>query len=220
MKIVIANGTNQAAYLIGIFKAQKHRVIVINSSKTDAQYLLNTLHVPVMVGNPWSRHVLSAAKINGADLFISLCDKDTDNFASCLIAKRYFEVDKCISLVSNPANVELYKRLGIDSAVSSTYLLGQTIKNESTVESVFNTLSLENDKIVIVEFRVSPKHRFCNHAIMDLDFPKFASIAAIYRNYRVIIPNGQVELKPRDKLLVVVSKEDEQKMLDFLKGEN
>ena len=55
---------------------------------------------------------------------------------------------------------------------------------------------------------------------MDLDFPKFASIAAIYRNYRVIIPNGQVELKPRDKLLVVVSKEDEQKMLDFLKGEN
>ncbi len=216
MKIAIANGTYQAAYLFDMFRKGRHKVILINSSRSDAQYLLKTTHSSVYVGNPWRRHVLEEAGVAGCDLFISLCDKDTDNFASCLLAKMVFGVGKTISLVKDPGNVEIYKRLGIDSAVSSTYLLGQSIKNESSIESVMQTLSLENDKIVIMEYTLKSKHPLANRRIMDIDFPRCANIAAIYRNYAVIIPGGQVELKPKDKLLIVSSQEDEAKVLEYL----
>ncbi len=219
MKIAIANGTFQAAYLYDLFKKAGHRVILINSSREDANYLLKNKHAKVYVGHPWSRHVLEEAGVAEADLFISLCNEDTDNFASCLLAKKVFAVGKVISLVKNPANVDIYRKLGIDSAVSSTYLLGQSIMNESSVETIIKTLTLENDKIVLLEAMVLPKHKIAHQKIMDINFPKFASIAAIYRNYSVIIPNGQVELFPKDKLLIVCAKDDEEKVLDYVRDE-
>ena len=219
MRIAIANGTFQAAYLFDIFKKAGHRVILINSSKDDANYLLRTKHAKVFIGNPWNRYVLEDAGVASADLFISLCDEDTDNFASCLVAKKVFGVRRVISLVKNPQSVEIFRKLGIDSAISSTYLVGQSIMNESSVESIIKTLSLENDKIVLLEATILPRQKIAHKKIMDISFPKFAAIAAIYRNYSVIIPNGQVELYPKDKLLIVCGKEDEEKVLAYVRDE-
>lgn len=219
MKIVIANGTSQAAYLFDLFKKAGHKVVLVNSSREDANYLLKSKHAKVYVGKPWSLHVLEEAGAAGADLFISLCEHDCDNFASCLLAKKVFGVGKVISLVKNPSSVEIYRKLGTDSAVSSTYLLGQSIMNESTAESIIKSMSLENDKIVLLEATILPSHRIAEKKIMDIAFPKFASIAAIYRNYSVIIPNGQVELHAGDKLLIVCGKDDENRVLDYVRSE-
>lgn len=217
MKIVICNGTNEAGYLIDSFRKKRNKLVIINSSRSDAQYLVKSKHVSVHVGNPWREHVLDEAGVKDADLFICLCEKDTDNFASCLLAKKRFGVHKTICVVKDPSHVELYRKLGIDSVISSTYLLGQSITNESSVESMMNTLSLENDKIVIIEYTLGTRHRLANKRIMDIDFPDYASISAIYRNYRVIIPKGLVLLRAKDKLLIVTSKEDEERLTEYLK---
>ena len=38
------------------------------------------------------------------------------------------------------------KKLGVDSVISSTYLLAQMILNESSVEKILKTLSIEDEK--------------------------------------------------------------------------
>ncbi|MBO7120963.1 MAG: NAD-binding protein, partial [Bacilli bacterium] len=152
-----------------------------------------------------------------ADIFISLCKRDTDNFASCLMAKRNFHVKKCICAVSNPSNVDLYKKLGIDVVISSTYLLAKSIKNESNAESLIKSLSLDNEKIVMIEATLLPKYWICDQAIKDMGFPKNASIAYVVRNYNFIIPNGDLVLRPMDTLVVACAKENEVEILRFLK---
>ena len=220
MRIVIANGSKQAAFIIGMFKSKENQLIVINSSRSFANELAHKEHISVLVGSPWRNFVLEEAGVHDADVFISLSDKDTDNYASCILAKKIFNVKKCICVVNNPENVELYKKLGIDSVISSTYLLAQSIKSESSMESLIKTLTLENNKIVVSEIPVLSRYRIANKRIMDIDFPKYASISAIYRNFTVIIPNGQVEIKPKDILLVVCAPEDQKRIYNFIQQED
>lgn len=219
MIVVIANGNQEAAYIIDLFNTRQNHLIVVNSSPSVAASLSKKKHLSVMVGNPWREHVLEEAGVKDADLFISLCDHDTDSYASCLLAKKIFDVKKCICVVKNPANVDLFKRLGIDSVISSAYLLAQTIKNESSVDSLIKSLTLDNDRISIIEATILPKYRIANKRLMDISFPKYASIAYLVRNYAFVIPTGELWLRPKDYLVIACAKEDEEKMLAFLQEE-
>jgi len=219
MKIVIAGGTYEAEYIIKMFHSSKNSLVVINSSKEEAETLIKREHVAVYVGYPWRYFVLDEANVHDADVFIALCEKDTDNYASCLLAKKCFGVKKCICVVNNPRNVDLYKDLGIDSVISSTYLLGQSVKSESSVEQLIKTLSLENDRICMIEAVVLSKYRVAGKKLMNIAFPKYASISCIYRDSRIIIPNGQIEIKTRDKLLIVCAPEDQNKVMAFIQQE-
>ena len=217
MHIVIANGDSDAAYIIDMFNTKENRLTVINGNEAVAQTIMERKHVAVTIGDPWHNTILEAARVYDADIFISLCKKDTDNFASCVMAKRNFHVKKCICAVSNPSNVDLYKKLGIDVVISSTYLLAKSIKNESNAESLIKSLSLDNEKIVMIEATLLPKYWICDQAIKDMGFPKNASIAYVVRNYNFIIPNGDLVLRPMDTIVVACAKENEVEILRFLK---
>lgn len=219
MNVVVANGNLEASYIIEMFKGHGNTLTVINSSRHVATSLNKKHHVTVIIGDPWKYSLLEEANIHDYDVFISLCDKDTDNYACCVLAKKVFNVKKCICTVKNPANVELYKKLGIDSVISSTYLLAQNVKNETNADSLVRSLSLDNDKIVLIEATVLSKFRIANMPIKSLGFPKYASIAYIVRNYSFVIPSGDVVIRPRDQLFVACSKDDEKKLLAFLQKE-
>lgn len=217
MIVVIANGNLEAAYIIDSFKEDKHnKIIVINSDKDVADYLRKHKHVDVYVGSPWRSYALEEAGVYDADLFVSLSDNDTDNYVSCILAKKVFNVRKCICLVKNPDNVEIYKQLGIDSVISSTYLLSQNIKTESFEGKLIKSMNLDSKKIVMVEATLLSKYRICNKAIMDIQFPSYANIAYIMRGEEFIIPKGNVVLKPRDTLVIACSKEDEKELTKYL----
>ena len=217
MQIVIANGNREAAYVISSFQEDKrNHILVINSDPEVADYLTSHLGVSVYVGNPWRMYVLEECNVYDADLFISLSEKDTDNYAACLLAKQAFNVKKCICVVSNPANVDLYKKLGIDSVISSTYLLTQNIKNESGEGALVRSMNLDSENIVMVEATLLSKYRICGRAIKDIGFPSYANIAYIVRQGNFIIPKGNVVLCRHDSLVISCAKENEKDLTRYL----
>lgn len=219
MKMILAGGNYQASYILDTFLTPENEVIVINPDREFADYLLNTKHITVTVGAPWRYHVLDGANAYDADLFVALMESDTDNYASCVMAKKVFNAKKCICTVRNPRNVELYRKLGLDSVISSTYLLAENIKNESDSESLIKSLSLDNENIRMIEATLLSKYRICGLSIAEMGFPKVASIAYIVRNYSFVIPNGQVVLRPKDHLVIACAKENEKEVLEFIKAE-
>lgn len=219
MKIVIAGGTHEAEYIVHMFHKRGNKLVVINPSKDEASLLLERESVRVYVGDPWKGHVLEEADAEDADLFISLCDRDTDNYVTCQNAKKCFGAKRCICVVNNPNNVELYKRLGVDSVISSTYLLGNSVQNESSVEDIIRSVAFDNNQVMMIEMKVLPKFKIAEKKIMDLDFPKYASISCIVRNGEVIIPNGQVAVHANDKLMIVCSPMDQKRLTAWLKLE-
>lgn len=216
MKIVVAGGNSAAEYIIRNFKSHSNKLTVINTDREDAIQISKDNKVPVFFGDPSKKFVLEDAHVEGSDIFIAVGNNDADNYVACLLAKKVFSVKKCICIVQNPNNVEVFKKLGIDSVISSTQLLMSSITSESSLEKLIKTMSFEDDKIVLTEVQIKSVYAICHKHIADIQFPKVGSIACIYRNPRVIIPNGQTLILPKDKLLFVSSPNDQQSIIDFI----
>ena len=216
MRIVIANGNNSADYIIKNFKGRKHELTIINDDKDVANKIAISSKLPVIVGDFTKISTLKEAHIEGADLFIALGHKDADNYVGCLHARKQFGVKKCICIVQNPKNVEIFKELGLESVISSIETLVSSILAESSLESIIKTMSFENDKIVMSEIVVKSNYLIAHKHIMDINFPAEGSIACIYRRPRVIIPKGNTLILPKDKLFVLSTPAEQKKLIDFV----
>jgi trk system potassium uptake protein TrkA len=217
MKIVIAGGKHEADFVIKALKEEHHHLIVINQDREFAEYISTSNDVPVFPGDPTKSYCLSDAEAQGADVLLALSDSDTDNYITCITAKRLFNIKKTVAKVRNPKNVEIFKKLGVDSVISSTYLLAQTILNESSVEKILKTLSIEDEKIVMIELGVEADYSLVNKRIMDIQFPKNINISCIFRDPHVIIPNGSTVIKPDDKLIIISTPNEQEEIIEFIR---
>jgi len=216
MKIVITGGKHEADFIVKMLKQEHHQLIIINSDREFADYISGNNDIPVFPGDPTKAYVLSDAEAHNADVLIALADNDTDNYITCITAKRLFNIKKTVSKVRNPKNVELFKKLGVDSVISSTYLLAQTIVNESSIENIIKTLSIEDEKIVMLELGVEDDFQLVNKQIMDIQFPKNINISCIFRDPHVIIPKGSTVIKPDDKLIIITTPTEQEEIIDFI----
>ncbi|MDD3123166.1 MAG: TrkA family potassium uptake protein [Candidatus Izemoplasmatales bacterium] len=216
MKIVVANGTHEADFIIKKFKAEHQQLTVINSSKEFGEYISNSNHIPVLFGDPTKEYTLDDANIRDADVLIALSENDIDNYVTCITAKKLFGVKRVVCVVRNPKRVDLFKILGIDSVISSTYLLGESIKSESILESFIRTLSIENDKVVITEIQVESDFALASQQVREIHFPANINISCIFRDPDVIIAKGDTTIQPGDKLLVISTPNEQKSILDFI----
>ena len=216
MRIVIANGNNSADYIIKNFKGRSHQLTIINDDKEVANKLARSSKLPVVLGDFTKVATLKEANIENADLFIALGHKDSDNFVGCLHARRQFGVKKCICIVQNPKNVEIFKQLGLDSVICSTETLVSSVLAESSLESIVKSMSFEDNKIVMSEIVVKATYLIAHKHIMDIDFPREGSIACVYRRPRVIIPNGSTLILPKDKLFILSTPADQKMLIEFV----
>ncbi|MFA7422978.1 MAG: NAD-binding protein [Acholeplasmataceae bacterium] len=216
MKIVITGGKHEADYIVSKLKKEHHHLIVINQDRDFAEYISANNDIDVFPGDPTKAYVLSDAEGQNADVLLALSDSDTDNYITCITAKKLFNVKRTVAKVKNPKNVELFKRLGIDSVISSTYLLAQTILNESSVENIIKTLSIEDEKIVMLEIGVEKDFSIVNKRLMDIEFPSNINISCIFRDPHVIIPKGDTLIKADDKLIIITTPNDQDEIVEYI----
>ena len=216
MRIVIANGNNGADYIIKNLKNRSNTLTIINDDRDVAHKLARNTKLPVIFGDATKVSTLKEAHIEGADLFIALGFKDSDNYVACLHARKEFGVKKVICIVQNPKNVEIFKELGLESVICSTETLISSIMAETSLESLIKTMAFEDAKIVMSEVLVKQDYVVANKRIMDINFPKEGSIACIYRRPRVIIPNGQTLILPKDKLFILSTPAEQKGLINFV----
>lgn len=216
MKIVIVNGRQSADFIIKVFKKSKHEIICINNNFDDCQYISRENGIDVYNGDAAKDFVLAENNIYDANLFIALSSNDTDNFVACMLAKKVFKVQKVICRVVNPKNVDVFKKLGIDIVISSTYLLGEAVKNLVSVSNLVKSLAIEDEKIVISEILLKHSDYVVNKQLKEISFPKDGSISCVYRNPNVIIPKGDTRLLSGDKLIVISTPKAQIEVLNFI----
>ena len=213
MKIVIADGKHEADYIISMYNNRKNDIIVINQDEDTCRFLSTQNNIPVMRGNPTRISDLQLAGAENADLFIALAESDHENYVACKLAKKFMGAKRCIATAVNPKNVDAFRNLGIDSVLSSTYLLGEQIRNAASIENLIRTLSLDNDEIVITEFKITSDMFVCDQTLKEINISDIASVSSIVRNSKGIIPNGNTRLLAGDKILVVTTHNNSNKVM-------
>ena len=154
MNIVIAGGQTKADFLISMFKKEKHNIVVINDSYEYAEYLSKKHHIDVIVGDATSPFILNGASIENFDIIIAITPSDTDNLMICQLGKKLLNIHKSVASVENPKNVLYFNSLGVDTALSATFLISKYIEKASILENVTRTIVTEFDSLSITTITV------------------------------------------------------------------
>ena len=221
MKVVIAGGREEADFLISSLLSRKFLIKVINEDKNYSKYLSDKYYISVLNGDPSKEYILEDADIYDFDVLIALNENDADNFVTCQIAKKKFGIKRVICTVSNPVNVEVFKKLGINTAISSAYTVAKSLEQATTVENLVNTLSAEDEAFSISEFVVNADSYCVEKPIKSIKISNNARIACIIHNGKMVIPTGQTLIHPNDKVLLLSTKEaHEDAIKSLMEGKN
>jgi len=219
MRAIIVGGDYSADYIIKTFIKNHIPFIVVNHDKEVCEYLSKRNHIDVYCNATNKAYTYKELRVDNYDLVVALDESDVKNYVTVMMLKKYFNVKKAICTVSDPDNVKLFRELGVDTPICSSHLLAQRILNDSDIETVMKTLSLENDKIVITELTLRKKYKIVGKEIKDIVFPKLANISCIYRSFQIIIPKGDTKLLTGDRLVICSESKDQEEISEFIKEE-
>ena len=132
MYVIVIGGGKVGYYLSKHLLERQYEVTLIEKDPRRAEALTGAgqLGEIVMVGDGDEMAFLSTTGMERADVVVAVTGDDEDNLVACQLAKRKFNVPKTVARVNNPANVRIFKTLGVDVALSATEVLLDLIESE------------------------------------------------------------------------------------------
>jgi Trk K+ transport system NAD-binding subunit len=87
-----------------------------------------------------------------------------------------------------------------------------------SVGSFVRLLSLEGGKAKLAEVTLAEGSPAADKEIVDLGFPRDATVVAVVREHRVVVPRGDTLLRTGDEVVVLVTADSEQSVREILVG--
>ena len=216
MKIVIAGGKEEADFLIGSLLSKNIKIKVINDDLSYCKYLAEKHNVSVLNGDSSKEYILEDADIVGYDVLIALTNSDADNFVICQIAKKKFDINRVVCTVTNPTNVDIFKKLGVNNVISSTYSVARMLEQATTLENLVNTLSAEEEAFSVSKIVIQPNTYCVNKQIKEIKLSSKARITCVIHNGKMVIPTGQTIIHAGDDVLLLSEKECHKEVIEKL----
>jgi trk system potassium uptake protein TrkA len=217
MYIIVVGGGKVGYNLVKLLLAEGHEVLLVEKDKAKATGLSTEFGESLMEGNGSRVSVLREGGANRADVLVAVTGTDEDNLVICQVAKSVFKCPRTIARVNDPRNEALFSTLGIDATVSSTRLIDSLIEEQVKAEDmVIPLVTLRSGNIEIIEMDLSGSSWILGKKIREISLPEGAIFISIIRGDEVIIPKGDTELTPGDKVIALVKKEMEQALREML----
>lgn len=219
MNIIIAGEGEEIHFLIKSFLSKGHDITFINKNKEYCNKIARTYdEINVVYGDPSKPNILEEIDAFHGDLLISMKQKDQDNLIICQLAKNKFKIPKTLAVVKDPKNIEIFKKLGLDTVISTTSIISSIIEQKVSIEEITKLIEVEEGKASIIEIRITTKSSIIGRKLKDIPIPKTAVIGCITRKNNPIIPRGNTTILEDDKLIIISLLDQEQKLLKILKG--
>lgn len=207
--VTIIGGSRTAIYLTWILEEMGLNVKIIELNK-DRCLVLNDILTDALIihGDGTDQEVLDNENIDSSDVTVALTDRDEENLISSLYAHQC-GVPKVILKINRQNYFPIVKKLGLDSIISPKFITATNIlryiralnnTKGTAVEKLYRVL---DNKAEVAEFTVKNSSDLTDVKLQDLNLKNDVLIAAILRNKKIIIPNGNDVIKEHDKVIVV-----------------
>jgi trk system potassium uptake protein TrkA len=215
---IIIIGAGKVGYHLGrLLMTQGHEVMIIEKDRAKVNLLSLDFHEAIMEGDGSTVEVLREAGTNRADVVVAATGNDEDNLVTCQITKLVFLKPRTIARVNNPRNEELFAWLGVDASVSGTKLINAIIEEQVKAgDMMIPLLTVKAGDVEIVEVVLSRASHIVKKKIKDLPLPSGSIFIAVIRGEEVIIPYGDTEFQPEDKVIALVKRTSEQALREML----
>jgi len=203
-RVIIAGGGQIGAGLARALE-QKYRVRLIEQSRQRCLELSESLDKTIVLsGDASERELLLEENIENTDVFCALTNEDEANIMSSMLAKS-LGARKVISLVNNPAYVDLIQGGEIDIAISPQQSTLGSILTHVRQGDVVKVHSLRRGAAEAIEaIAHGDEHssKVIGKAIGNIGLPDGTRIGAIVRQGEVIIAHDNVVLQADDHVIL------------------
>jgi trk system potassium uptake protein len=193
-------GWNLARELI----EKEHEVTLLENERRRYLVVEQELEHAVQYGDASELWVLERAGIQRADLVIAVTGDDEDNILICQMARDKYGVERIVARVNNPRNLDHFKELGIEPAVSATDLILRLIEHEVPQYGLVHLLDLEEDRLEIIELQVSGESPVAGRRVGELELPEGSLIISILREGGGFVPKPDTTIEAGDEVLIVL----------------
>jgi trk system potassium uptake protein len=204
MYVVIAGGGKVGWNLARELINKGHEITLLENNRRRYLTIEEELEHAVQYGDASELWILERAGIQRADLVIAVTGDDEDNILICQMARDKYEVERIVARVNNPRNLDHFKELGIEPAVSATDLILRLIEHEVPQYGLVHLLDLAGDRLEIIELIVHEESPVAGHRVGDVDMPDGSLIISVLREGGGFVPQGDTVIEAGDEVLVVL----------------
>jgi len=219
MRVVIAGAGNVGTAIATDLHAVGHDVLVIEQDPDLLAKLRPTLDVGWLEGDACEVNTLRIADLAKSDVMVAATGDDEDNLVVSLLAKTEFAVPRVVARINHPKNQWLFNETwGVDVSVSTPALLTALVEEAVSVGSLVRLLQFEGGDAHLVEVRLADNSPAAGRPLAELSVPRDASIVAVVRAGRVVIPRGDTVMQVGDEVVVLVTGDSEGPIKSLLVG--
>ena len=202
IKDVMIMGGSRIGVLTAASLEDKFNVTLIERDKDKCEKIAGELK-KTLVLNMDVRDVESLEEEGLADMdaFIAVTGDSETNIMSSLVAKNH-GVRKTIARVENIDYIHLSQAIGIDTLINKKIIAASSIFKFVRKGEITAIASLHGVDAEIIEFNVKENSKITHGAIKEISFPKSATIAGVVRGDSGLIPFGNFQLIPGDRVVV------------------
>ncbi|MBR3705071.1 MAG: NAD-binding protein, partial [Oscillospiraceae bacterium] len=179
-------------------------------------------HATIIQGDGTDQSIVESENLLNTDAFVALTNRDEENLLMAMIAQRS-GVKKVIAKMNRPNYINMMREFGINSVISpkeitanqiSAYVRSLARSQGSAVENLYKPLG---GKIEAVEFTATTATHFLDTPLRDLQLKEGLLVAAIVRDNKTIIPDGNTSIHAGDRVVVMAKSLFLQDLNDVLK---
>jgi trk system potassium uptake protein len=193
-------GWNLARELIG----RDQEVTLIESDHAKYQVVAGELEHAIQYGDATELWVLERAGIQRADLVIAVTGDDEDNMLICQMAKEKYGCQRIVARVNNPRNLQHFRLLGVQPAVSATDLILRLIEHEVPEYGLVQLLALEEEHLEIIEVEVGEGSIAAGSSVGDVQLPLGSLIISVLRGGTGFVPQADTVIEAGDQVMLIL----------------
>ena len=208
MKIVIVGSGKVGRSITKSLAQENHDITIIDINKQAVDSTSNQYDIQGIYGNGAISSVQLEAKVNKADMFIAVTNKDELNMICCCTAKALGA--KCaIARIRDTDYIDEYdfikENLNIEFVVNPELTAAEEIYNILRFPFAIQVFPFAKGKVMSVEIKIPSESLICGKSIKTLmgESKSKVLISSIIRKDRAIIPNGEFEINADDRINIV-----------------
>jgi trk/ktr system potassium uptake protein len=222
MRVVIAGGGSVGRFIAEQLTEGGHEVLILDNDPAVVRRARTTgepAGVEWLEADACEASRLAEANVEKADVVAAVTGDDEDNLVVSLLAKQEFGVPRVVARVNNPKNEWMFNQLwGVDVSVSTPHLITALVQEAVSVGAFVRLLAFEGGKAKLAEVTLAPGAPAADKEIVELGLPRSATVVAVVRNERVVVPRGDTLIRVGDEVIVLVTNESEDEVRAILTG--
>lgn len=220
MNVLIVGGGKVGYYLASHLAHSGHRITLIEQNPERSRKISDALNVLVICGEGSDLSVLTDAGASEADIVAVVTGKDEDNLVVAQVLKEYFDVQRIVVRVNNPANEPVFHALGLDLTVSSTGVISRLIEEETAPGSLHTLLAFHKGDMLLTDCVVQPGSAIAGLSVQQIvkQLSEHIVFVAVIRADDVIIPKGDTVIEVGDKLVILTATRTKDEVERLVRG--